>query len=296
MNKLPEPEEAFRRLMLVARGLGFVFLVYFLPAFLRDAAGMAMPGQGLAGALTGDPAGPWWPLAISVATFLLSATFVLLHARVAQRADRPRLLLALDRRWWRDYGLGFLLGAAAATAAVLPLFVAGAIEIRGIGPLLSRPVPALGVFALLLLEGAREEMGFRGPSQRDLGDAIRVLPAAIFLAGSFALVHRANPDVTPAGLLGVFVAGLALAGIVRARGDLGMACGLHAGWNVFLGLVWSVRVSGHTLTTAALDTTSKESVWTGNSFGPEASPTGIAALALLAVLTWTRRPAEDRQR
>ena len=295
MNKLPEPEEAFRRLMLVARGLGFVFLVYFLPAVLRDTSGMALPGGGLAGALSGDPAGPWWPLAISLATFVLSAAFVLMHARVTRHDPRPRLL-ALDLCWWRDYGLGFLLGGAAATAAVLPLVALGAIEIRGVGPLLSRPLPALVVVALLVLEGAREEMGFRGPAQRDLGDAIRVLPAAIFLAGSFALVHRANPDVTPPGLLGIFVAGIALAGIVRARGDLGMACGLHAGWNIFLGLVWSVRVSGHAIATTALTTTSSDSPWAGGTFGPEASFSGIAVLVVLAAIAWRRSPAEDRQR
>jgi membrane protease YdiL (CAAX protease family) len=156
--------------------------------------------------------------------------------------------------------------------------------------MMSHPWAALAVFALLVLESAREEMGFRGPSQRDLGNAIGAFGAALFLAGSFALVHRANPDVTVPGLLGIFAAGFALAGIVRARGDVGMASGLHTGWNVFLGLVWAAPVSGHPIWCAALDVTSRNDRWSGGAFGPEGGPTGIAVLLLLALIAW-RLPA-----
>ncbi|MFN8177954.1 MAG: lysostaphin resistance A-like protein [bacterium] len=290
MNRRPDPEDALRRVTLAARGLGFVFLVYFVPALLRDVLGGELPGHGLVGALRGNPAGPWIPLAVSVATVAVSAAFVILHHRLGLGAAEPRALLALDLRWWVEWGRGFLMGAGCATAAVVPLLLAGALRVHGPGGMTSHPWAALAVFALLALESAREEMGFRGPSQRDLSNTIGALGAALFLAGSFALVHRANPDVTRPGLLGIFAAGFALAGIVRARGDLGMASGLHTGWNVFLGLVWAAPVSGHPIWCAALDVTSTNDALTGGAFGPEGGPTGIAALALLALIAW-RLPA-----
>lgn len=293
MSTRRDPEEALRRLMLVPRGLVFVFLVYFLPTFLRDLLGQELPGGGFAGALRGDRGSVWMPLAISLATFALSATFVFMYGRSGQGAESPRPLLAFDRRWGSEWARGLLLGGVAATATVLPLVVTGGLEIHGPGAMFAHPAAAGAVFLLLVLEAAREELGFRGPAQRDLSNAIRVLPAAIFLAGSFALIHRDNPDVTRPGFVGIFIAGLALAGIVRARGDVALASGLHAGWNIFLGLGWSVRVSGHPIASAALDVTQHDTPWTGGSFGPEASPTGIAVLTLLAILAWTRPAASS---
>jgi membrane protease YdiL (CAAX protease family) len=297
MNIRLDPDDLLRRLTLVARGLGFVFPVYFVPVVARDLLGGVLPGGGIAGALHGDPAGPWLPLAASVATLGVSAWMVRLHARTGLGAAEPRPLLPLDRRAATEWGRGALAGAACATLAVLPLVPAGAVSLRvAEAPLAREALAALAVALLLVAEAAREELGFRGPAQRDLAHATRFLPAAIFLAGSFALIHRANPVVTGPGLVGVFAAGVALAGVVRARGDLSMACGVHAGWNVCLGMVWSLPVSGHRVAHAALEATSRDSIWTGAAFGPEGGPTGIAAFALLGIVAWTRRPAEREGR
>lgn len=292
LNRRPDPEVFLRRFMLIPRGLGFVVLVYFVSVVARDLLGQKLPGQGVVGALRGDEAGPWIPLAISLGTLAIPVLFVRLYSRTGPDADRPRPLLACTPRAAVEWGLGFLLGGAGAALAVLPLVLAGAIAIVGGGGGLVRPpLTTLAVVLLLFAEAAREELGFRGPAQRDLGRATRDPVAAVFLAGSFALIHRANPAIGPWALAGIFAAGVALAGVVRARGDLWMACGIHAGWNVSLGLVWSVPVSGHPLANAALETTWQETVWTGGAFGPEAAPTGIAAFVLLGVLAWSRKKA-----
>jgi membrane protease YdiL (CAAX protease family) len=292
MNRTFDPEELFRRLVLFARGLGFVFLVYFIPAFLRDLLGMAWPGGGLVGALQGDPDGPWFPLAIAALTLTPSILAVRWHARIDARETPATRTARAGRRGVREWGLGFLLGAGVASLAVIPSLLAGAIEFVGPSAGGGPSVLAFTAVVLILLgEAAREELGFRGPAQRDLARAVTSLPAAVFLAGSFALIHRANPDMTNPGLLGIFLAGVALAGVVRARGGITMACGLHAGWNVALGLAWCTPVSGFRLDAAPLETVSRDSWLSGGSFGPEGSVPGIAVLTLLALAAWTRRPA-----
>jgi hypothetical protein len=276
--------EVLRRLMLVARGLGFVVLVYFLPVVLRDAPALA--GMDSWMDLFGDdPPSPVLPLAIVCATFALSVGAVLAYRRAGDAANDPLPLVRADKSWAKEWAGGVLIGLGAATVAVLPALVTGAMRIEGFA---SGRLDVLAALILVLgLESAREELGFRGPSQRDLANAVPFPLAAVFLAGSFTLLHAGNPDVGRQGLLGIFFAGLALAGLVRARGDVAMACGAHAGWNWSLALLWSVPVSGLSTPSALLDVALDDApLWTGGSFGAEASVPGLVVLAAAGFLTW----------
>jgi membrane protease YdiL (CAAX protease family) len=283
--------EIIHRLMLFARALGFVFPVYFIPVVVRDLIGLGFPPARWMPLFGSEAASVLLPVAVVAATTAMSAVAVLLHSRLAGVND-PLPMLRADSAWRREWGIGLLIGAACATAAVLPALAAGALRI---GSFRGVPEPGLlaGLVAVLILEAAREEMGFRGPSLRDLSGALGFPLAAVFLAGSFTLVHAGNPAFGRAGLLGVFLAGLALAGLARARGDLGMVCGLHAGWNLFLAVVWSVPVSGIRAGSALLETQSAgSSPWTGGSFGAEASAPGLLVLAALGFISW-RLPARS---
>jgi membrane protease YdiL (CAAX protease family) len=283
--------EIVRRLMLFARGLGFVFPVYFIPVVIRDLVGRGEPGAMWISLFGAGPESALMPVAVVAGTVAVSTGFVLLHSRL-EGVNVPFPMLRWDRAWRSEWTRGVLIGAACATAAVLPALLAGAIRIEGIRGV-SHPGLLAALVAVLVLEAAREEMGFRGPSLRDLSEAIGFPVAAVFLAGSFTLVHAGNPAFSREALLGVFLAGLALAGLARARGDLGMVCGLHAGWNAFLAVVWSVPVSGLRAGTGLLETQSPgSSFWTGGDFGPEASVPGLLVLAALGFITW-RLPARS---
>jgi membrane protease YdiL (CAAX protease family) len=280
------------RLTMVARGLGFVFLVYFIPVVARDLLGNVLPGGGFVGLLTGDPDGPFVPLLLSTLTVAVSGAFVLLYSRTWEGACRPRRLLRFDRDWWREWGHGTLIGVGAATLVLAPLFLAGIYRLDSVSfGWREQPGWLLAIVAVLFLEGAREEFSFRGPAQRELTGAVSFPIAAIVLAGSFAIIHAGNPNVGRSGVLGVFLAALALAGLARARGDLGMVCGVHAGWNIGTAVVWSVPVSGFQLDVALLDVSSAASdSWTGGAFGVEGSVPGIVAFLALAFVSWSLPP------
>jgi membrane protease YdiL (CAAX protease family) len=281
------------RAMLGARALGFVFLIYFVPVLLRDVLGAVLPGDGIFALFSPEPSPLGIGLAISAGTTLLSLVFVWVHSRLGHGAREPRTLIRADHAFGRDWIVGFALGALSCGVVFGGLVASGMIRVSGISTNF-HVGGALVAGAILLLESLREELGFRGPAQRDLGRAIGFPLSAVFLAGSFALVHRANPAFTPLGLLGVFLAGLFLAGVVRRRGDLALASGWHGGWNVFVGLVWSIPLSGYRLGGALLETTSDgDSTWTGGRFGIEGSWPGIALFVVLGFLSWRRSGASD---
>jgi membrane protease YdiL (CAAX protease family) len=281
--------------MLVARALGFVFLVYFIPVLLRDLPAQVSGGDGLLALLAGATNAPWIPFACVLGSVGLSMLFVRLYSRTGPPANHPRPLLSFDRSELARWSLGFGIGTSIIVAAHGALAVAGVLRIEGCSStILDRPALAIAILGTLLAEALREELAFRGPPQRDLSRVVGFPLAAVFLSGSFTLLHLANPNAESTGLLGVFLAGMALAGVVRAEGNLSLAAGLHAGWNVALGMIVSVPVSGITLGARLLDARLDGGpLATGGGFGFESSALGIATLFAAGFFAWKWRGSRD---
>lgn len=281
-------DEAAGRATRIARGIGFVFLTFFLPTVLRDGLGMRWPEAGVAYGLT--TGAPWLALAAVAAALAAAGVFVWLYDRMVAEAAVPRPLLRLDSRGRRDFVFGLAGGVLAASGAILPMVLAGQLRIEGLataGPS-QAALAGLGVALLIVAQSALEEFGFRGPAFRELSRGINAPIAAAFLAGTFCLAHSANPEMTGRAVAGVFLAGFALAGLVRWRGDLWMAVGAHAGWNLGIGAIWSAPVSGFRFSPRLFDVQLGDSAtWTGGGFGAEASLPGVTVFALAAALAWT---------
>ena len=287
-------EGVVRRGMLAARALGFVFLIYFVPVFLRDLGGQMLPGGGILALLRGTSTAAHIPFLLSIATGVLSAVAVLLYSRTGPEALEPRPLLSFDPAWRKRWLWGLVVGMGVVAAAHVVLFITGIVRFEGFSStFLEQPFLAVAILATLLVESLREELAFRGPPQRDLSRAGSFPLAAMFLSGTFTMLHLANPNAHPLSLLGVFLAGLALAGVARREGDLVLAAGLHAGWNIMLGVILAAPVSGITLGARILETEPHGSDrWTGGPFGFEASWPGILTLFLAGYFAWRARPRE----
>ncbi len=282
--------------MLVARALGIVFLVYFLPVLLRDVPSQATGSANFLSLLAGTTDHPLLPLAFVLASVAVSVAFVFLYARTGPEANVPRPLLTFDRVAIGRWSLGFGVGAAIIVLGHAVLAAMGILRMEGISrTIVERPVLAIAVLVTLLAESLREELAFRGPSQRDLSRVIGFPLAAAFLSASFTLLHLANPNAETTGLLGVFLAGMALAGVVRREGDLSLAAGLHAGWNVALGMIVSVPVSGILLGARLLDTRLEGgALATGGEFGFESSVVGIVTLFFSGWAAWRWKSERSR--
>ena len=174
----------------------------------------------------------------------------------------------------------------------LVLFATGVVRFEGFSAtFFEQPFLALAIVCTLLVESLREELAFRGPPQRELSRAVTFPLAAVFLSGTFTMLHLANPNAEPLSLWGVILAGLFLAGVVRHEGDLALAAGLHAGWNIMLGVILAAPVSGITLGARILETAPQGSDrWTGGSFGFEGSWPGVLTLFLAGYFAWRSRP------
>ena len=159
---------------------------------------------------------------------------------------------------FRSMAWGWVLGVLMLAALVFALFL---LEIRVPDERAFQPFPLLrkSLQAIIggLLVALLEETLFRGALQSAIREKSPLLPALIWSAGLYALVHFMKPHPLPEGMvadwagiwhlfsrvfldafrwqhldsfIALLLAGLLL-GLIRARtGHLGWSIGLHAGW------------------------------------------------------------------
>jgi len=207
------------------------------------------------------------------------------------------LLMKIERRPWRSYGLGwkqafrsrFWLGALWGFAALTVLISAlhalhgydfGHIVLHG------ARIEEFAAYwaAMFLLVGLYEEFLFRGYTQFTLARGVRFWPAALLSSCAFAAVHSNNPGETAAGLSGVFAIGFFFCLTLRRTGSLWFAVGFHAAWDWGETFFYSVPDSGWIAPGHLLSSRLHGPDWlTGGSVGPEASLLCFATIALTAL-------------
>jgi hypothetical protein len=147
---------------------------------------------------------------------------------------------------------------------------------------------------LLAALAASEEALFRGVLQRFLSRRLSTGQSIFCTSILFAMAHGVvNPSAPNLGLAGVALAG-GMLGLAYARsGSLWLPTGLHLGWNLAIGFVAGLPVSGQGLVETLFHTNAVGSpLLTGGAYGPEASLPGIVCLALgIVVMRFPPEPA-----
>ncbi len=191
--------------------------------------------------------------------------------------------LALHR-WTLREGVGAtVLGVVMACGAIVPLALAGTIELAG-SPLGS----LLGSSLMILLIASGEELLFRGYLFQRVLEILGEIAGVVIVALLFAMAHLGNPFITEVALINIFLVGILFGLLWLATRSLWSVIGLHAGWNLTVGTLFGLPVSGTMVSRDPLLHTipgSVDSVVSGGAFGPEGSliTTGILILALLLV-------------
>jgi membrane protease YdiL (CAAX protease family) len=195
--------------------------------------------------------------------------------------------------WPREALLGLGLGVLVGLLVVATLTVVGAVswtlEEGTPGGYLTGAGSAL---ALFLLPAAGEEAFFRGYPLLIVAGALGPGTALIATSLVFGTMHLGNPDVHWIGASNVAVMGLFLGALLLRTKSLWWASGAHLGWNVTLGFVADLPVSGLDLVDApyVVATSTGRSWLTGGGFGPEGSVvTTVVGLAAAAWVWWTPR-------
>jgi hypothetical protein len=249
--------------------------VAWLVVYLAVGAGAAL----LLGALLAPlEVGPWWLARnglIGAAGFVVATVVV---GRWLDRHDWCALGWTAPRALPRWFGLGLLLGAGMAAAAVAVTLVDGAaVAVTGLA---DGFLPVAGPLAVGMAAAAlTEELLFRGYPLRRLADIVGPGIATLIAAAAFALAHLRNAHAGTLGVVNIALAAVWLSVAFFSAGGMSLAWGLHTGWNAALSLAFDAPVSGVRFDVPGVDYALSRHAWVGGgAFGPEG---GVAATVVL---------------
>jgi membrane protease YdiL (CAAX protease family) len=178
-------------------------------------------------------------------------------------------------------GKGAMIGLALFGLVILNLVLLHYYVVNGLGSTLG----ALGLFGILTAAAVTEEIMFRGVLFRILEEWTGTWIALGINSVLFGLIHMVNPNASIWSALVIAIeAGFLLTAAYVATRRLWLPIGLHLGWNIAGGSIFSTVVSGNNTSQGLLDATIQgNTILTGGSFGPEASVFSIIFCVLTAI-------------
>jgi CAAX protease family protein len=291
---LTEPTRV-RRPRPVLRAIGAIVAFYLLGFLLVGLLLIPFAGRLTRGASAQELAAHPTPLFALVQGVALLVAFGLATWLVGVRALR---LDATALRWrvrlapLRGIAAGLAFGILpAAVAMMLGVFTAGAGWLRDSGSLTDWLAQSGKTVLILAPAALSEELMFRGFPMVMAARAIGRGRAIVLLSVLFAVAHIRNPDVTPAGLGNIALAGIWLSLAFFSPGGMWTAFGAHLGWNATLAAL-AAPVSGLPFNIPYIDYRMGHPVWlTGGAFGPEGGLLATLALTVTVVLVaqWIRK-------
>ena len=215
---------------------------------------------------------------------------------VADHNSRPLTYVGLSfgQRQIKEvvFGLGF--GAAQIGMCVAGIALAGALtlDIRlrsGMVRLVVVQLVILAVAAML------EEVVFRGYPFQRLAEAVGAIPAILILAALFGAGHLNNPSANLFGILNTMLIGVLFCIAYLRTRSLWLSWAIHFSWNLTLGVVFGLPVSGLTQFAVVVRGRAEGPTWlTGGSYGIEAAATATVAIVLgILVLFLIKAPTME---
>lgn len=144
------------------------------------------------------------------------------------------------------------------------------------------PIGLIAMLGVLFIAAFEEEVLFRGYPLQTLAFNLSPTLATIITSGLFGLIHIGNPNATFFSTVNTVLAGVWLCVAYFKTRSLSLATGLHLGWNLSMGTIYGLPVSGITRLTeySFLNTHDIGKTWlTGGSYGPEGG--AIATVELI---------------
>jgi hypothetical protein len=175
--------------------------------------------------------------------------------------------------------VGFLIGVGLLSAAIGTIMLMHDASIALDAP----PVLPLGIITMAAISGVCEELIFRGALFRITEEMFGTLVALIISGAFFGGAHIFNKNATLMSSAAIAIEALVLCFAYTATRSLWLPIGLHAGWNLTEGGIYSTSVSGGPIVKGVFLTTFKgPDIITGGVFGPE---TSVVTLGVSLVLT-----------
>jgi len=271
-------ETTSRFLRLVGRLLAFVALAVGVTILVSVFLPATLPASGAA-LLIGSLVAGWGLLAFE---------------------GQPLEELGFHRRgpWLSEAVLGLGLGVFVGLTTLALITLAGGVTwFPEEGTPTAYLVEGGSALAFFILPAAGEEAFFRGYPLWLLAQALGPGTALIATSLVFGVMHAGNPEVGLIGTANVAVMGVFLGALLLRTRSLWWATGAHLGWNVTLGFVADLPVSGLDLVDAPyVGAEPVGASWiSGGAFGPEGSlATTLVGLAAAVWVWWTPRLRGER--
>lgn len=195
---------------------------------------------------------------------------------------RPLWTIGMERKeWLSKYLRGALVGSVMISAAVGLPAMFGYIQLQGNSSGVSvATMGALILFIGWVVQGAAEEVLFRGFLLQIIGSRFGVIAGVLVTSILFALLHIFNASLGVIALINLMLFGVFAAFYTLWEGSLWGVFAVHSFWNWVQGNLFGMEVSGLPVRLEALiDLKEVGPDWfTGGAFGPEG---GIAVTLLL---------------
>ena len=264
INRRPGGLWRFLQFPLTRIVIGFAAIAMF--AVLLFAAANALHLHGLAAAIAQLLAG------------LGAYPVYVAYVRFIERRSATELPVA---ELPRQFGKGFVIGAALFSVTIIIIWCSGAYMVHGMNGAGIMLAPFIGALGSAFLE----ELAVRGVLFRIIEESLGTWFALGLAALIFGLLHGFNPGATWNSVAAIALeSGMLLAAVYVYARQLWICIGMHCAWNFTEGGVFGTSVSGghaHGL----LDAQLLGHAWlTGGQFGPEASVVAVLVCLPVTVL------------
>jgi CAAX protease family protein len=242
----------------------------------------------------------------TIASFLGRDMIALTVPRLVAAAVSGALMMALfESRKLTDLGLhwnrsggcnlvsGIATGVAGAALLIFTPVLMGMAHFQKVDPLSSAAdvggvTVRAGIFtvALLFCGAAGEEIAFRGFPLQMLMRGYGAWASIAGMGVLFGLMHHFNPGSTALSTLNTAGFGVLFGFALLRSHDLWLPIGIHFGWNAALPFL-GVPLSGFTIRVTEYQLVWKAGVlWSGGTYGPEASLLASFVLLAMTVAVW----------
>ncbi|MEU5906763.1 CPBP family intramembrane glutamic endopeptidase [Micromonospora sp. NPDC047467] len=218
----------------------------------------------------------WLTLPLGVLTSVLS---ILVYIWVVRRTERRAVTELARAGAVSQAGLGTVLGVGMFVAVLVNIALFAEYHINGFGS----ATGAMGLVGFMAAAAVTEEVLFRGVLFRIIEERAGTWIALLLTGVAFGMMHLTNPDASLWGATAITIeAGFMFAAAYAATRNLWLPIGLHFGWNIAAGGIFSSVVSGNEQSKGLLETAmSGPALLTGGNFGPEASVFAVTAGVLM---------------
>ncbi len=269
-----------------------MIIVMFTSDAFREMIGAASSGgeidiEGLTSAIMADPAIMLVSLISTAATIAVVIAYVVLIEK-----RKVRTLGLTKKALFSEYFIGLAVGLAMFGAVVALGVLLGGFTFAGVSKTLLSALPVIiAMFVGYMIQGASEEILCRGYFCVSAARKSSVIAAILANSAAFALLHLANPGVSPLAIVNLILFGVFASVYMIKRGNLWGICAIHSIWNFAQGNIFGLQVSGMSVSSTVFVFTQNDGmgIINGGAFGPEGGLcVTIVLLAATAIILFTK--------